>query len=250
MTSGPFTVLRPAGQGGFILLCDHAANHVPAELNGLGLRPADLARHIAWDIGAGAVTALLSDLLDAPAILATTSRLVIDCNRHCDAGDLIPEISDGTPVPGNLGLSEAARAVRIRRWHSPYHDAVEALLDARPVLQPAPVLLSVHSMAASLAGNSRPWQIALSSHGDRHLVEPMLAALRRRGDLTVGDNQPYRLDPAVDFTIPRHAMRRNWPYLQVEFRQDEVADPVGQRSWAQRFVDALSDAGFSKDQTF
>ena len=103
------------------------------------------------------------------------------------------------------------------------------------------VAISIHSMTPALAGAARPWQIALSSHKDRSLVEPMLEALRRPGDITVGDNERYDLDPAVDYSIPFHAMRRNMPYLQVEFRQDEVADAAGQVTWARRFAKALSE---------
>ncbi len=236
-----FTLLRPEGRGGFVLFCDHASNHVPAGLNRLGLPPAELARHIAWDIGAGGITAILSDLLDAPAILCATSRLVIDCNRQLESRELIPEISDGTPIPGNRGLSADARKARIGRWFTPYHEAVDAVLTARAASGVAPMVLSIHSMAASMAGFLRPWKIALSSHRDRSWTEPMLASLRRPGDAMVGDNQPYALDPAVDFSIPHHAMRRNFPYLQVEFRQDEVAETAGQENWARRFAQALAE---------
>lgn len=238
-----FTLLRPEGRGGFVIFCDHASNHVPAGLNRLGLSPAELARHIAWDIGAGAITAILSELLDAPAILCATSRLVIDCNRRLESRDLIPEISDGTPIPGNRGLSAADRASRIARFFTPYHEAVESVLAARVASGQTPMALSIHSMTPSLAGRARPWQIALSSHSDRSWAEPMLAALRRPGDANVGDNQPYALDPNIDFSTPYHALRRNLPYLQVEFRQDEVAEPAGQQSWARRFAQALAEQG-------
>jgi len=238
-----FTLLRPEGRGGFVIFCDHASSHVPAGLNRLGLPPAELARHIAWDIGAGAIAAILSELLDAPAILSANSRLVIDCNRQLASRDLIPEISDATPIPGNRGLNAADRAARIARFFAPYHEAVESVLTARLASGQAPMVLSIHSMTPSLAESARPWQLALSSHNDRSWAEPMLAALRRPGDVNVGDNQPYALDPNVDFSIPYHALRRNLPYLQVEFRQDEVAEPAGQRSWARRFAQALAEQG-------
>src|ERR1019366_1582510 len=115
-------ILRPQGSGRFVLFCDHASNYIPAELHDLGLPASELARHIAWDIGAAGVTGTLSEIFDAPAILCNTSRLVIDCNRHLDASDLIPEVSDGTAIPGNLHLSEAARAARIERCFHPFHD--------------------------------------------------------------------------------------------------------------------------------
>jgi predicted N-formylglutamate amidohydrolase len=234
-----FRLLRPQGSGRFVFFCDHASNYIPPELNGLGLPVSELARHIAWDIGAAGITEALSELFDAPAILCSTSRLVIDCNRHLDAPDLVPEVSDGTVIPGNLNLSRTAKATRIRRWFHAYHDAGESILRERETKSVQSVVVSIHSMTASLAGQSRPWEIALSSHLDRSLTNPVLAALVRPGDVIVGDNQPYDLDPEVDYTIPFHALRRGLPHLQVEFRQDRITDPAAQRQWAQRFAQAL-----------
>ena len=116
-----FRILRPQGTGRFVIFCDHASNRVPAELEDLGLPASELARHIAWDIGAAGVTTALSDIFDAPAILCGTSRLVIDCNRQLHAHDLIPEVSDGTAIPGNRDLSQSARQLRIEQWFEPYH---------------------------------------------------------------------------------------------------------------------------------
>ena len=237
---GAFQILRREGKGRFIIFCDHASNRIPAELDNLGLLESEFDRHIAWDIGAAGVTTELSDILDAPAILCGTSRLVVDCNRQRYAHDLIPEVSDCTTVPGNRNLSEAARQLRIEQWFDPYHAAIESVIADRETRGLPSIALSIHSMAAWLGGMTRVWQIALSSHNDRSLAEPMLEALRRPGDVTVGDNQPYNLDPAVDYTIPFHAMRRKMPYLQVEFRQDEVAGTAGQIRWARRFADSLT----------
>ena len=235
-------ILRPQGSGRFVFFCDHASNYVPAELHDLGLPAFELARHIAWDIGAAGVTEVLSEIFDAPAILSAASRLVIDCNRHLDAADLIPEISDATAIPGNLHLSAEAKAMRIERWFHPYHNAIESVLLDREARGFASIAVSIHSMTASLAGEPRPWKIALSSHLDRSLAVPVLAALRRPGDVAVGDNQPYNLDPDVDYSIPFHALRRGLPHLQVEFRQDVIADATTQREWALRFAQALQSS--------
>lgn len=233
-------ILRPQGSGRFVFFCDHASNDIPAELHGLGLPASELARHIAWDIGAAGVTEVLSEIFDSPAILCNISRLVIDCNRHLEASDLIPEVSDGTVIPGNLHLSEAEKTIRLDRWFRPYHDAIESVLLEREARGVPSIAVSVHSMTASLAGQPRPWQIALSSYLDRSLADPVLAALRRPGDIEVGDNQPYDLDPQVDYTIPFHAIRRGLRHLQVEFRQDEIADAIGQARWALRFAHAIT----------
>lgn len=234
-----FRVLRPQGKGRFAIFCDHASNCIPAELENLGLPAAELERHIAWDIGAAGVATELSNIFDSPAILCGTSRLVVDCNRQLHAADLIPEVSDGTIVPGNRDLSAAERQSRVEQWFQPYHAAVERVIADRELRGLSSVALSIHSMTECLAGNFRPWQIALSSYDDRSLVEPVLQALRRSGDVAVGDNQPYNLDPAVDYSTPFHAMRRNMAYLQVEFRQDEIGSEAGQILWARRFAAAL-----------
>lgn len=236
-----FRILRPRAASRFVFFCDHASNFIPEQLHDLGLPAFELQRHIAWDIGAAGITETLSEIFDAPAILCNTSRLVIDCNRQLSAPDLIPEISDGTKIPGNRNLNENDRAMRIQRWFQPYHDAGESILSEREAKSLPSIVVSIHSMTACLAGEERPWQIALSSHLDRGLTEPVLAALRRKGDLIVGDNQPYDLDPAVDYTIPFHAMRRGLPHLQVEFRQDLVADAKAQREWAIRFAKSLPE---------
>jgi predicted N-formylglutamate amidohydrolase len=98
-------------------------------------------------------------------------------------------------------------------------------------------------MTDNLAGNTRPWPIAFSSHtdrtADRTLAQPMIDILRRSG-VNVGDNEPYSMDPETDYSTPFHAVRRNMPYLQVEFRQDEVCETAGQVRWAQLFAHALS----------
>ena len=184
----------------------------------------------------------MSNIFDAPAVLSPISRLVIDCNRHLDAPDLIPEQSDGTVIPGNQNLSAQDRTLRIEHWFEPYQAAVEAIFVERERLGVASVAISIHSMTDNLAGSPRPWQISFSSHHDRRLAEPMIEILRRAKDIEVGDNQPYSMDPAIDFSTPFHAVRRNLPYLQVEFRQDEILRTAGQIRWAERFAQALSEA--------
>jgi predicted N-formylglutamate amidohydrolase len=239
--STAFRLLRPQGTSRFVLVCDHASHHIPAGLHDLGLPASALTRHIAWDIGAAGVTEALSEILDAPAILSSVSRLVIDCNRQLVAPSLIPEASDGTRVPGNRNLTEGMKASRIESWFRPYHDAVEAVLVERDGRGVDSIFVSIHSMTPTLGGTWRPWPIALSSHQDRRLTDPMLAALRQQeGAGVVGDNQPYDLDPSVDYTVPVHAMQRGRLHVQVEFRQDEIADATTERHWAHRFAQALA----------
>ena len=55
----------------------------------------------------------------------------------------------------------------------------------------------------------------------------MLELLTAELGPVVGDNQPYKMDE-VDFTIPHHAGGRGLDYLELEVRQDLLADPAGQ----------------------
>jgi predicted N-formylglutamate amidohydrolase len=58
----------------YILVCDHASNAIPPEYGDLGLDPVQLERHIAYDIGAAALTRSLAKELAAPAVLSRISR--------------------------------------------------------------------------------------------------------------------------------------------------------------------------------
>jgi predicted N-formylglutamate amidohydrolase len=237
----PFRTIGGNTGGGLVIICDHASNAVPPDLGDLGLPPAERARHIAWDIGAAGIAEILAQRFHAPAVICGTSRLVIDCNRNPDDPASIPESSDGTVIPGNLDLTVWHRTQRIARYFIPYHDAIDVALEASAATGTDPVLLSVHSMTDVMKGVARPWPIAISWHRDERLSRPMIDALQRRIAEPVGDNQPYDLDPKEDFSVPVHALDLGRRHIQVEFRQDLVADSAGQAHWAAIFGDALAE---------
>lgn len=230
----------PGASAGYLVVCDHASAAIPASLGTLGISDEQLATHIALDIGARWVAEHIAARLNAPALIAGYSRLVIDCNRYpWDPASIAPE-SDRTTIPGNLALSAAQRAARIDALFLAYHRAIAATLDALTGLKARPMFLSIHSCTRQLYDESRPWQIGLSYTPPDTLARSMLEALRRDTRLTVGDNQPYSLDITIDYTTPQHALRRGLPYLQVEFRQDLITSQPDAAMWADRFVDALS----------
>lgn len=220
--------LNPGAASPFLLLGDHAGREIPRALEGLGLPPAELDRHIAWDIGVAAYGALLSRALNAPFIAQRFSRLVIDCNRDPGRADAIPEVSDGAAIPGNTGLIPAARQARVDEIAVPYHAAIAAELDARAARGLPTTLISLHSFTPRMDGYDRPWRFGVLHAGDSPYSRAVLRRLRGEfGEAVVGDNQPYRMDE-VDFTVPRHAVPRGLDYLELEVRQDLLADPAGQ----------------------
>src|SRR5262245_58873294 len=239
MGHSPFRLVNEGATAPYIIICDHASNAVPPDLKDLGLPPAELRRHIAWDIGAAGVAELLAARFQASAVICGTSRLVIDCNRHPSDPASIPTVSDGTTIPGNADLSDGQKIERVARFFTPYHDAIEDLVTKKRAAGQLQAIFSIHSMTPAMRGVARPWQIAISWHEDQRLSRPMLAALRQVEGITVGDNQPYALDPDEDYSTPQHAVRRGLPHIQVEFRQDEVETPEGIARWAQIFGEAL-----------
>ena len=141
----PVTVRHEEGSSPFLLVADHAGNIMPRALGRLGIAAPECERHIAWDIGIAGLGRLLADALNATLIQQNYSRLVIDCNRPPDVAASIPEMSELTPIPGNVGLSEASRAARVREIFTPYHERIAAELERRRQAGRATVLIALHS---------------------------------------------------------------------------------------------------------
>ncbi len=239
----PVEVVRASGTSPVLLLCEHAGRAVPASLAGLGLDASEMDKHIAWDIGAAATARRLSDLLDAPLVLQRYSRLVIDTNRPLSAPDCIPEISDGTVVPGNAALDDAARQQRYDEIHRPLHDTVAAMLDARAAAGRPGVLVTIHSYTSVFAGQARPMAAGILYNRDARLAQALDAALTQIApEAVVALNAPYTVDDASDYAIPVHGEQRGIPHVLIELRNDEVADAAGQQLWAGRLADALGTA--------
>lgn len=224
-----------------LILVDHAGNCIPPEFDGLGLPRAERERHIAFDIGIAPLARRLARRLGVPALFNHASRLIIDPNRRPDDPAAIPEQVDGTVVPGNLGLTTAARKARIRRFFLPWHRAIARWIAAHARGNRAPVLLALHSFTPRLMrGDYRPWQVGVLWRGDDRLARPLLAALRAPGDLVVGDNQPYSGIDGFGYTIEFHAQRTRLPHLLLEIRQDEIASEARAQAWADRLADLLA----------
>jgi predicted N-formylglutamate amidohydrolase len=235
----PVVIDHPDGASDFFLVCDHAGRRMPRRLGQLGVSDAEMARHIAYDIGAAAVAVLLADALDATLIRQIYSRLVIDCNRDPAVPSSIPEISETTSIPGNVGLPDAERQARRVALFEPYHGAITAALDARAARARPTAFVAVHSFTPVYKGEVRPWHVGLLYNRDARLSLLLKRLLLEEGDLVVGDNEPYFVNDLTDYSIPVHAERRGLPYLELEIRQDLIAGEAGQAGWAARLVRLL-----------
>ena len=213
-----------------LTVVDHASNHVPPGID-LGIDPALMTTHIAWDIGAAA----LAMALGYPAHTATVSRLVIDCNREQDAFGLIPLDSDGAIIPGNPGDIAARMAI----YHGYHETLTSRIADENPVL-----LLSLHSFTPRLkTGEPRPWEVGVLYNQDDRAARITIPLLEAAGIVT-GDQQPYS-GKLLNATMNRHGEGTGTPYLGLEVRQDLIDTPDGVAKWAailRTVIDACADA--------
>ncbi len=216
-----------------ILLCDHASNQLPPEYGNLGLPPEQFERHIAYDIGAAAVTLGVAARLGGTAVLSRFSRLLIDLNRGMDDPTLIMRLSDGAVVPGNARVDEAERQRRIARFHQPYHQAIAAQIARVKDLGLVPFIVSIHSFTPVWRGIPRPWHVGILWDRDEAIARAMIGGFAAQGDVVVGDNEPYHGALEGD-TLNIHATAAGLPHALIEIRQDLIAEKSGVDEWVER----------------
>jgi predicted N-formylglutamate amidohydrolase len=234
----PIDIIDGSVESGALLLCDHASNAIPADLGDLGLPPTEFQRHIAYDIGAAAVTRSLARRLGAPAILTRFSRLIIDPNRGRDDPTLVMRLSDGAVIPGNARVDDAEVARRVERFYDPYDAAIAAATDRALAAGHPPAIVTIHSFTPIWRGCPRPWHVGILWDADARFAAPLLDGLRAEEGLVVGDNEPYDGALAGD-TVDRHATARGIASALVEIRQDLIAHDEGAEEWAERFARLL-----------
>jgi len=236
----PFEYIPGVREPGLLLICDHAARTIPDEYDNLGMADAQLERHIAYDIGARAVTLGLAAALKVPAVLSTFSRLLIDPNRGADDPTLVMRISDGALIPGNARADHAEIERRKRLYYEPYHqriaDELEAIEHAREGR--AAAIFSVHSFTHNWRGTTRPWEVAILWDCDPRMPVAMVNRLGEDSRLTVGDNEPY--DGALmNDCMFRHGTSKGRAHALIELRQDLITHGRGVEEWVRRLQPIL-----------
>lgn len=238
----PYAVVNQDGASPYLLLCEHASNRIPRALGDLGLPDAERRRHIAWDIGVSALSQHLSRTLDAPLFMTNYSRLVIDCNRPLAAPSAIPEISETTEIPANIGLTDAERAQRIETLFTPYAEAVARRLDLLQQEGRRPIVVGIHSFTPVYFGRRRPWHAGILYGEAADFGQALIRGLRMEATLTIGDNEPYTIHRDEDYTVPVHADARGLPGALIEVRHDLIDTFSGVAEWGSRLTRCLEVA--------
>ncbi len=227
MSSEAWRLVGQPHFGGLLVVADHASDRVPPDID-LGVPEHLMSQHVAVDIGVGGIAELMAGQAGTAAFLGHVSRLVCDTNREESDPAAIPEASDGHAIPGNIGVD---REERLARFHRPYHQQLDAILDTYP----SALTLVLHSFTPCLArepGKARPWHCGLLYDRDDRGAMAALPLLEADG-LLVGDQEPYS-GKQYNAVIKRHFESEDRPYLYLEIRQDLIADKAGQEEWANR----------------
>ena len=237
-----FTVIDGFDDSPWVLVCDHGGRAIPRALGDLGVAASELERHIAWDIGAAGVTQELAAKLGAWAIVGGYSRLVIDLNRPTSSPQSILARSEATDVPGNVDVTVAQVEARRREIFDPYHACITRELDRRRDAGKPALLVAVHSFTPVYLGEARRWHAGVLYNRETRLARLLLETMPAEPGLVVGDNQPYAVSDATDYTVVTHGEKRGVVHVELEIRQDLIADAVGQDAWASRLARLLEDA--------
>ncbi|TSE12483.1 N-formylglutamate amidohydrolase, partial [Mesorhizobium intechi] len=206
--------------------------------------PTDLARHIAYDIGALGVSERLSERLDAELIYQRYSRLVVDCNRPPHNPTAFVTLTDGTTIAGNVHLTVPAAAMRLSEIFHPYQARIEHVVRTRLAAKRPTVILAVHSFTPWHTDypTPRPWHLGLLFNKDRRLADALAEEFKKAGDLVIGLNQPYALEDESDYTVPVYAEHRGLLGIEFEIRQDMITESADQIEWGDRLAEALRAA--------
>lgn len=221
-----------------MLTCEHASGALPPPLRATAQDQAVLRQHWGVDIGAAAVTRALSAALDAAAVLGVASRLVVDLNRTPDDPTLALTEVEGQRLGFNADLDAAGRAQRIEALHRPYHDAVSRTLAGRLARGGPVLLLSVHSFTPDYMGSIRDVEMGVLFDAHEDLARRLRADLQEDGwDARL--NQPWSGLAGLIYAAHRHGHHQGVPYLELEIRQDLIADDAAAAAVAARLVPPL-----------
>ena len=215
-----------------LLICEHASGTLPPSWRWPTPDRYLSAAHWGVDIGIARFTRQLAERLKSPAVLAPTSRLLIDCNRTTESDTLFRGVADGSPIWLNQGLSPRERTSRIESVYREYHAAVDSMCERyTPEL-----ILSMHSYTPSYEGSPRAVQVGVLHDGEEALAKvwsDRLRALLPGYDVRI--NEPWSGIGGYVYSAVDHANRCDAVAMELELRNDLLTS-----SNAQELLEALA----------
>ena len=225
----------------YLIICDHSSNEIPKSYKNLGVSNKDLESHIAYDLGASDLASNLSESLNCSLIMANFSRLLIDPNRGIDDPTLIPKISEGKIIKGNLKISPSSKDIernkRINLFYLPYHEKINEFINDSIRRNRVPKIISIHSFTPVWKGKNRKIEVGILWDKDNRLSNIFLNSLK---NVKIGNNLPYSGRLKND-TLYKHASSNGIPHVLIEIRQDLLIKNKDRLHWAQKIHNVLKE---------
>jgi predicted N-formylglutamate amidohydrolase len=204
---------------GLVLSCEHASWTLPPGVD-LGVPLEVLQSQAGWDHGAFDIASRLSEAVGLPVHAGAFTRMFVDLNRAADHPDVVPAVSYGEPVPGNVHLSDGDRQARIDTFHAPYWHAIRRDVMARLLDSDGVLHLSSHSFAPELDAAARTYDVGVlydPAHDyEADLAEKLMFQLRSAG-INVRANQPYSgTGPAVCTSLREELAGKRYAGIELE----------------------------------
>lgn len=174
-----------------------------------------------------------------PLVGSELSRLVCDLNRSLGADDLFRQQCDDVTLSFNLGLDESEKSRR-HQIHEVFHRFTTKSMQS---IDPQ-ALISIHSFTPVWRGVERALEVGILFNRYQESAERLLSQLRQRG-VRVELNQPYSGFEDGVYSIERHGLALDKPYLEIEVRQDLIKTEEGQLRWGRLLGEVIASGIFS-----
>jgi predicted N-formylglutamate amidohydrolase len=191
------------------------------------------------------VTRDLVRQLDAVGVLSTYSRLVCDPNRDIDDPTWIRDSVEGYTLSFNQGLTDAECRRRQMCYHEPYHKMVDQVLADALHHAGEVLMLSVHSFTPRLGDEVRKMEVGVLFDKFPVLAGELCDLIAEQGFLTEL-NKPYSGLMGLMSAAKRHGTVYGVIYLQLELRQDLIANDEDALAVARKVGTAIKQLGISR----
>lgn len=224
------------------ITCEHGGNRIPPRYRGLFAGFEDLLHsHRGHDPGALVMAEDLAEALDAPLIISTTSRLLIELNRTIGHPNLYSVATRNAPA--------SVRQEILDKHYLPFRNQVETHIRVAIAQGKRVIHLSSHSFTPELDGAIRNADIGLlydpARAGEVEVCHRWQARLKAQApDLKVRRNYPYT-GKSDGFTA---YLRRCFPAdgyvgIELEINQKQVSNQRRQwRAFRCQVIEALRQA--------
>lgn len=206
-----------------ILSCEHATNHIPAQyLYLFQNNPNILNTHEAYDIGSNEITDELYKTLNCKLVKATTSRLLIDCNRKLSHPEVFSKFTKC--------FSNEEKQNLIQDFYLPFRTEVEEYINTQIQNNYQILHLSIHSFTPKLRDKIRKADIGLlydsNCHGEKEVCRVLrYLILNANYKYTVRMNYPYngKSDGFPSFLRKKHT-QQDYLGIEIECNQKLIDD--------------------------